>query len=271
MPDALYSDSSTARPTGTYKGYYQLSTISLMLLLASLCVPSGVMYFITAPAGWLCALVAVLVGVGKLWGRLRNTDAWKGLALAILVLVVQTRFYSQVFWLWARAVDGRPVSAANMSLLGKALRQYADQNGDYPRSFSDLTRSELTNPKWLVSPYDPGLDWGTTSLDRPEATYSSYVYQPGRGTWGSDPKLVLAYEYGAWHPTDFQLFPTCGQLVLFGDGRVELLEGVAFTKALRDDAVRRCELGWPTDKIRPVGDTLPAKHAATQSSSAASP
>jgi hypothetical protein len=267
MSDPPSSDGTIARLTGAQKGLFILLAISLTALLG--CLFGAGLVFLAFPVGWLSALIATILGTTQL-RNYRNPIVFYGLLFAVILFAVQTKIAPQIERLWLHGMDGASLSAANLRGIHVGLKEYMTQHKDYPASFSELVRSELASQKLFIAVFDPGLDW-SFDVDEPRVAYSSFVYLPGKGHWIADPKIILAYEYDAWNPIKLQLFATCGQLVLFSDGRVELLEGMAFTKALRDDALRRHELGWPIDKVRPFGETISTKPATTQAASAMSP
>ena len=92
-----------------------------------------------------------------------------------------------------------------------------------------------------MAPYDP--NW---TGDEPPG-YTSIIYHPGTGAWQSAPELVLMYERAALAACRrrIRLFDPPGRWALFGDLQVRWLDQPSFELAMKADAARRRELGWP--------------------------
>lgn len=135
-----------------------------------------------------------------------------------------------------------PISASNLRGIGIAMKMYVNQHLDYPPTACELVAAGETDWGQFQAMGDP--DVPHSGLED-EAEYSSYVYQPGRGDWQDDRRLILAYERGAWTPLELRMAPRYGRFVLFADGRVDGLDDEAFREARHDDAEAREKLRWP--------------------------
>lgn len=142
-----------------------------------------------------------------------------------------------------RMVAKSPVTASNLRGLGQAIEVYGREHDDYPADLDILVTIGECAPNQLLSISDPAR--GALGERNEPPYYSSFVYRPGRGKPMSDLVLVIAFEREPWEPKDARLLTTCARWVLFGDGHVELLDDDGFASALRRDAERRRELGWP--------------------------
>lgn len=221
-----------------------------LLFLANLLDTNGVLLLITMLAWPLSAVVLATAVVGvrrnadsRLPTNERRTPrwAWGILACSILLLLVHTGMASQGLHR-QRLVGKSVITATNLRFLGAAIQQYGQENGGWPPDFDVLVATGILDPWRLTSVSDPAF--APKPPSRP-LCYTSFVYRPGVGKPVSEPALVLAFERMRWSPKDTRLLIKWARWVVFADGRVELLDDKGFASALRRDAERRRELGWP--------------------------
>jgi hypothetical protein len=215
-------------------------------------------------AAFFCALIFlpsfVLTGLGGLHGELNRFGALVWLAIGILTTCFVAAAWEQRTWLGARTRLGRAGTvlavfgwilgcmavfgprydphdsdlrrqvkcASNLRQIGQALVLYAsDHGGQYPERPDELL-SLGVEPEIFVCPSTDDLPArGQTSRDINDAFASgghlSYVYvAKGLTTSNVGAQHVLAFEPMRNHATDHP-----GIHVLFGDGRVEFLQGDA--------------------------------------------
>jgi hypothetical protein len=242
-------------------------TIFLVLLIASQAslalslYASGSVFLLCSFGGWVITLVALCGSLKRLTAhQCKKASGWGGLALLVLLLIAHTQVAIKAQRRVSSVVDQQPVVVRSLKSLGDTIREYAEKNRNYPESLSQLLLAHggPVHPKNLISSADSGCEYSFSYNDwPPNLAYSSFIYLPGEGAWTQDQRVVLAYEYDAWHPLEVELFPERGRFVLFGDLHVKLLDPISFSRALRDDDSRRREMNWPQQMSRSVGD-IPA-------------
>ncbi len=134
-------------------------------------------------------------------------------------------------------------TGANLRLIALGIAHYGNTHGAYPPDLDTLVATAEITPALLVSTFDrtPASFVATETL----RNRSSFAYHPGPRAPVSDPVLMIAFERTAWGSNGPRWFIPWAQWVLFGDGHVVLLDDKGFDSALRRDAERRRELGWP--------------------------
>ena len=223
------------------------------LIAATVSVASGPVVMLGIPLGWVAAIftLAAWLACLKVYRnpeararsdtRISRAQICLG-SVASAIAIIGCVDLAQVTLSRAREVAKAPVSASNLRGIGMGLKLYSADHNDYPPSFEELvTSGHLTwGQFWAMG--DPEVPH---DIPEEQARYSSFVYQPGAGTWRPDAEVILAYERGAWTPLALRVFLRYGRYVLFGDGRVTLLDDEAFNVARQRDVQKRAELGWP--------------------------
>lgn len=222
-----------------------------LLFVATLLDTNGSILTVTLPA-WPLSLAAVVSAViairrnadSRLPANEQRTGArvWTIFAFSIVVLLVYTGMAGHAL-AHLRVVGKSVMTAAHLRYLGLAIQKYGQEDGVWPPDFDVLVATRVSIPLDLVSSSD-----STPTASNPPSGppwYTSFVYRPGVGKPVSDPALVIAFERMPWSPKDTRLLTKWARWVLFGDNRVQLLDDGGFKSALRRDAERRRELGWP--------------------------
>lgn len=164
-----------------------------------------------------------------------------------------------VFWALRLAQDrmNRVKCASNLSAIGQAIQMYANgHRGKLPDSFVTLRDSEDLAPAIFVCPGSadvaaagPTTQAVANAMQKPGTV--SYVYlAKGMTSDQLNPDLVLAYEPLANHGSR-------GMNVLFGDGRVEWIEGARANTLLTQVSSGKRPVKFPT----PAGTSKAADDA----------
>ena len=181
-------------------------------------------------------------------GQPRRRRTWPTAAVASVLLVGSIAMALTCLSM-VRETSKSTISAANLRGIWCGLRNYHEEYASYPDSLHELILAGISCPTQCFCPFDPQA-WAPRLNEadylRPDAEglYFSYIYQPGRGEWRTDPDVILAYERGPFSRR-MQFTDAYGHFVLFRDGSVRWLTPSELTEARRTDAARRRELGWP--------------------------
>lgn len=203
--------------------------------------------FVAWPMSGVGVILAAALAI-RHWRRDRDGPhrsagaVWLAGIAAVALAVGHTYMVDAVFQACSRYAKSL-VAQSNLRGIGETVKLLCQKNGNYPASLGYLVEVGELTPKQLISYRDPNV--AGVDLHEPVLRYSSFEYCPGVGPWRDEHDVILAHEREAWSSLEVRVFAKRGRCVLFGDGRVDILDAGEFAAAIQRDRERRGELGWP--------------------------
>lgn len=220
------------------------------VLTATVLAAPDLWFIVGIPVGALLALIAFLFAATATLNARDNDESIPCpsrrqrylhmlVAAAFLIGSVKLCFIgAAMFELLARTA----VTEANLRGLHRAIAEYAHDHGIYPPTVMAMQKGGYIGVKETWSVHEPQSE---LYQEGDYQVHLSFAYHPGIDRPRNDPALVIVNDRGPWSYRNRGLWFRHTRLVLFDDGNVANIDEEAFAAALKRDAQRRQELGWP--------------------------